>query len=92
MTVKTIAAYLKPGDIIWPPERELRLWMRRENAQRQLPESALHLTVVEVCEATPDKRGAWLMVKAQHGPEWGSRPFNFKTRPTTPWPTVASQS
>jgi hypothetical protein len=81
---------LKPGDVILPPERELRLWMRRENAAMGLPESALNLRVKTVEEAAPDKRGRWVLVTAEHlAPEWSrSYPFKFKARPGTPWPKM----
>ncbi len=88
--LKRPAETLQPGDVILPPERELRLWMRRENTKRELPETALHLTVLEVRESDPDKRGAWLIVKTRQSPEWNSTPFNFKTRPVTPWPVWTS--
>ena len=82
------AKAIQAGDTILPPERELRLWMQRENSARGLPEAALHLTVLSVEEAMPDKRGRWLLIKTQHSPEWRARPFAFKARPETPWPTV----
>lgn len=85
---------LKAGDVIMPPARELRLWMRRALAERNLPESALHLTVTEIQEGSPDKRGRWLIVKANQAPEWFQQckpyPFIFKARPGTPWPKIES--
>jgi hypothetical protein len=76
-----------------PPARELSLWMRRRARERGLLEPALYLTVREVAEATPDRRGRWLIVRCDHTPEWlgDSRPsvFSFKARPGTPWPILA---
>jgi hypothetical protein len=86
------AEFIKVGDIILPPEREMRLWMRREIASRNLTESALHLTVTEVYEGSPDKRGRWVVFKAKYSPEWNSGPFvqsmTIKARPNTPWPVI----
>ena len=84
---------LKPGDVILPPARELRLWMRRECARRALPESALHLTVVSVSEGQPDSRGAWSIVTCRETPEWGAKrtasfPFVFRARPCSAWPLI----
>lgn len=101
VTVET----LKVGDVIWPPARELSLWMRRSCKEKGLLGSALALTVREVREGRPDKRGRWLIVKTEQTPEWnalntgnndiwcgpGSRShsFNFKARPETPWPVLS---
>lgn len=84
------ADMLKVGDVIMPPAREVRLWMRRALAERNLPESALYLTVTAIAEGTPDKRGRWLWVVADHAAAWfpdGCKPypFKFKARPETPW-------
>ena len=84
------AELIRPGDVILPPERELRLWMRRENTSKGLPETALHLTVTAVEEGAPDKNGRWLWIKAQYSPEWNGRPFGtIKARPHTLWPCHA---
>lgn len=87
--MKTRAAELKVGDIIMPPAREIQLWMRRTCQERNLPESALHLTVRDVRHAAPDARGEWLLVTADQTPEWTGDstpyPFKFKVRPETPW-------
>lgn len=86
---------LKPGDIILPPPRELSLWMRRHIAEANLPEAALHLTVLAVKAGAPDKRGPWTIVRARHSELWGSRPsidrtptFTFKARPDTTWAII----
>jgi hypothetical protein len=91
---KVRAEMLKAGDKIMPPDREVRLWMRRDIQERGLAETALHLTVTEVREASADKRGRWLIITADHAPEWwrqgGSKPypFRFKARPDTPWQLI----
>ena len=95
MTTKIAAEQLKIGDKIMPPAREVQLWMRRDIQERGLPESALHLTIIEVREGNADKRGRWLIIKAEHAPEWwraensNRYPFAFKARPETPWMVVA---
>ena len=90
---KIRADLLKPGDIIMPPAREVQLWMRRHCQERGLAESALYLTVTEVCESLADKRGRWLLVSADQTAEWNegrrASPFRFKVRPETPWPVVS---
>lgn len=87
--MKTIAENLKIGDKIMPPERELRLWMRRSLQEKNLPESALILTVTEIREGNPDKKGRWLIITSDQAPEWFVQckpyPFRFKVRPDTPW-------
>lgn len=88
------AELIKPGDVIMPPERELRLWMRREIAKRGLTESALHLTVIETYEGSPDKRGRWVVIKAKYPPEWNWNSqslgtFTIKARPETNWAMAA---
>lgn len=91
--MKTTVEFLKAGDVIMPPAREVSLWMRREIQARGLPESALHLTVTSIEEGNADKGGRWLVVTADQTPEWlnGKKPypFKFKARPTSPWPLVA---
>ncbi len=92
MTRKPAEA-IKIGDIILPPERELRLWMRRYAQEHDLAEAALHLTVLEVREGNPDKGGRWLIVKTRQTDEWavGRRNlFSFKARPHTPWQFVVT--
>jgi hypothetical protein len=92
MTIKhRMLETIKPGEVILPPERELRLWMRRHLAEKGLPETALYLTVSEIYEGNPDKRGRWLIVKSRQAAEWGnthSRSFTFKARPHTSWPVI----
>lgn len=89
---KVIAEKLAIGDKIMPPAREVQLWMRRDLAARNLPESALHLTITNIHEGAPDKRGRWLVVTADHSTEWlngrSPYPFKFKVRPETPWQTA----
>lgn len=87
------AAMLHVGDVILPPARELRLWMRRHLQEHNLSESALHLTVTEIREGAPDARGRWLIVTTQQAEEWNANryPFTFKARPGTPWPIVAAR-
>lgn len=88
---KTEAQLIKVGDIILPPEREMRLWMRRELSTRNLTETALHLTVTEVYEGSPDKRGRWVVIKAKYSPEWNSglvQGMTIKARPDTAWPVI----
>lgn len=84
---------VKPGQVILPPARELSLWMWRHCQEQGLPESAVHLTVREIEEGMPDKKGRWLIVRCNQSPEWTKgqpgRSFNFKARPSTPWPIVA---
>lgn len=84
------AELIKVGDIILPPEREMRLWMRRELSTRNLTETALHLSVTEVYEGSPDKRGRWVVIKAKYSPEFHSGSMTIKARPNTPWPVIAT--
>jgi len=93
-TKKIAVSELKPGDKILPPERELRLWMRRDLAQRGLPESALVMTIEQVELARRDKRGDWWRITAHLSPEWyGDRPaypWKIAARPETLWPVVTA--
>ena len=94
---KVQAQTLKVGDVIMPPAREVRLWMRRDLQERNLPESALYLTVTEIYEVEADKRGRWLLVKTDQSAEWNAGrqnplSFNFKVRPETPWPLMSAAS
>ena len=84
------AEQIKVGDVILPPEREVRLWMRRYVREHELSDAALHLTVLDVHEGEPDKGGRWVVFRCQQAAEWGGAglPFVFKARPTTPWRTV----
>ena len=92
--MKINAIELKIGDKIMPPAREVRLWMRRRLAEHNLPETALHLTVVSIDEAMPDKGGHWLRITANHAPAWNvgfvmpPRPMVFKVRPESQWAIV----
>ena len=77
---------LKVGDVILPPERELSLWMRRHAREKGFSDNALRLTITEIRDAAPDKRGRWLAIVTQQDPEWGAGlPFVFKARPDTTW-------
>src|SRR5262245_32694185 len=90
--MKLPAEQIKVGDVILPPEREMRLWMRRTVAERGLSETALHLTVTDVHEGEPDKRGRWIVIKADYSAEWNSglvRGMTIKARPETPWPVIS---
>lgn len=96
--MKTTVESLKIGDVILPPARELSLWMRRECARRNQPESALYLTITDIHEGAPDKGGRWIVVKGDQTPEWNEpvlkagnkpSPFTFRARPTSPWLKIA---
>lgn len=80
---------VKVGNVILPPERELRLWMRRHAKSQGWPETALHLTVRDIYEGSPDKTGRWIIVKCEYPSEWLHRTFNFKARPSTLWSVIA---
>lgn len=86
---KVRADALKVGDVIMPPPREVQLWMRRTCQERNLPETALHLTITEIREAMPDKRGRWLAITSDQTAAWNQgrapHPFRFKVRPDTAW-------
>lgn len=84
--IRNTAAQIRVGDVVMPPERELRLWMRRHVREHNLPESALHLHVEEI-KSTHDKGGEWVIVKARYDKTWDARQFTFtfKARPETPW-------
>ena len=83
---------LRIGDVILPPARELQLWMRRHAAEQGFSDSALHLTVREISEGQPDRRGRWMIVKCAQTAEWNrgqvGRAFTFKARPATLWPII----
>lgn len=92
--MKVRAETLKIGDKIMPPSREINLWMRRDVKERNLSETALHLTITEIREGQVDKIGRWLIVSSDHTAEWlGDRkayPFHFKVRPETLWEKIDS--
>ena len=94
MSAPNAAQTIQPGDVIMPPEREVRLWMRRHVAEKNLPESALYLTVTEVREGRPDKRGRWLRIRTEHTEPlaFGLFPFSFSARPETPWKIIRRAS
>lgn len=81
------AEEIRVGDVIRPPEREMRLWMRRQIAAGHTAATELDLTVTEVREAAPDKNGPWLLVIA-HAPGRHVGQWKIKVRPATPWPVV----
>lgn len=54
---KVPAETLQPGDVIRPPARELRLWMRRDAQRRGLTDDALWMTVLEVRAGASDTNG-----------------------------------
>lgn len=85
---------LKEGDIVMPPDRELRLWMIRDAAEKGMSSSDLGIMLTDVHEGQPDKRGRWIIFKGYLRDDWyaGRRkyPFTFKARPETPWPLVAT--
>lgn len=85
---------LKVGDIVMPPDRELRLWMIRDAAERGMTASDLGIMLTDVHDGAPDKRGRWIILKGYLRDDWyqGRRkyPFTFKARPDTPWPLVAT--
>ena len=87
------AETLRVGDVIFPPAREVSLWMRRNARERGLPDTALYLTVRDVREGRPDTRGRWLVFFTDHSPAWnqGRNPylFTFRARPGTPWQVPA---
>jgi len=89
---------IKVGDLIYPPQREISLWMQRALRDKDLDETALLLTVVEVRPSTKiDKNGPWTFVKGQYTKEWckdyvePDKPqyMNFLARPHTPWKGVS---
>jgi len=91
---KVLAHTLQVGDVIMPPPRELQLWMRRALAEKQLPESALHLTITKIHEGQPDKKGRWLVVTTDQSAAWNAtmvKPvvFKFHVRPDTLWKKVS---
>ena len=86
----TPAHTLQVGDVILPPARELQLWMRRHCREHGLSEDALRLTITDIREGQPDKRGRWLVFVTAQDPAWkaAGMPFRFKARPETPWPLL----
>ncbi len=85
-TTKIMPSDVKAGDLVMPPAREVRLWMRRDCQDKGLEESALLLTVAEVIEGGKiDKGGPWTYIKARYSAEFGGgREINFFVRPTSP--------
>lgn len=88
-----LASTIQAGDVILPPERELRLWMRKHVATHNLPETALHLKVEYVARGIPDKRGEWILFRTRYPEAWGYQSeFRFKARPETPWKIVRREA
>lgn len=88
-----LASSITVGSVIMPPARELRLWMRRDLAERNLPGSALHMTVTSVREGASDKRGPWIVITAYLPDSWYSNepyPWTLKMRPETMWPVISA--
>jgi hypothetical protein len=94
--MKTLASDIKIGDLVYPPSREISLWMKKALAEKELDETALLLTVVEARESKPDKNGPWIFVKGQYSKAWTSdyaepdraHYMTFLARPQTPWKIV----
>jgi hypothetical protein len=90
---KVRADALAVGDIVMPPERELRLWMRRDAAERGLTDKDLGIMLTEVREGAPDTRGRWILFSGYLPDHWykSGRPYKwtFKARPETAWVRVA---
>lgn len=90
MTRRVPVAQLMPGARVYPPAREVSLWMRRDLLSRGLPESALIMTVVSVRDGAPDKGGPWCVVEAMPSAEWSGdhapRMWTWKARPSKLWP------
>lgn len=97
MTTKIAAGEIRVGDIIRPPAREMRLWMRRDAMARGLDDAALAMTVLEVSTdadaAGPLVRFSATMSDAWHAGKPGTnRPWRFHARPTTRWEMLARAS
>jgi len=91
---KKCASTIKAGDTIKPPARELSLWLRRDLAEKGMTEADAIMTVTEVKQGAPDKRGPWLIITAFMPDAWyaqcprGPYPWHFNVRPDTLWPVV----
>lgn len=90
---KVPADQLRIGDIVLPPDRELKLWMLRDAAAKGIAPGDLGIMLTEVNEGLADKRGRWLLFKGYLRDAWYQgrkpHPFTFKARPETPWPLLA---
>lgn len=90
---KVPADQLRVGDIVLPPDRELKLWMLRDAAAKGIAPGDLGIMLTEVSEGFADKRGRWLLFKGYLRDAWYQgrkpHPFTFKARPETPWPLLA---
>jgi hypothetical protein len=90
---KVPADSLKVGDMVMPPEREMRLWMIRDAAEKGMSPSDLGILLTDVHEGEPDKGGRWIFLTGYLRDQWyaGRRqyPMKFKARPNTPWPVAA---
>lgn len=93
MRTHTKVSDIKVGDLIYPPQREIGLWMTKALRDKELDETALIMTVVEVRDSKPDKNGSWTFVKAQYSKAWTAdygepdkaHYMTFLARPHTPW-------
>jgi hypothetical protein len=85
---------LKVGDIVMPPARELRLWMKRHGAEKGMRPDELGIMLVDIHEGQPDKLGRWIWfvgyLRDQFYTGGKQHEFRFKARPDTPWTLVAS--
>jgi hypothetical protein len=90
---KVLVDSLKVGDMVMPPEREMRLWMIRDAAEKGMSPSDLGILLTDVHEGEPDKGGRWIFLTGYLRDQWyaGRRqyPMKFKARPNTPWPVAA---
>jgi hypothetical protein len=82
----TIAAEIHVGDVIAPPARELRLWMRRDVENGSMSPDALRIAVTEIYPAE-DKGGTWLVIRGNDCTERRT-PWSLRARPATPWPIL----
>jgi hypothetical protein len=87
-TTKVLARDLKVGDVILPPAREMRLWMRDTMEKEGLDESSMFITVTHVQQGKPDKNGAWLIVRGDGRRFLGTNGWRIRMRPDTLWPVV----
>ncbi len=94
--VKVVAETLKVNDVILPPAREIRLWMKAELLKRNLPKEALYMTIQDVKYGGEDKRGPWLLVVATLSSIWrDGRPshgWSIRIRPGTLWLKVVEEA
>jgi hypothetical protein len=94
---KVRADSLKVGDIVMPPERELRLWMGKRAAEKGMKPQDLGIMLTSVREGASDKTGRWILLTGYLQDRWYAdyaggkqHPMTFKARPDTMWPVVAT--